>query len=98
MRKFNYDDNEDYREDVDRFFEDSQEQILTPEEYKALVENEQALQEFQLRLAHRDLNHRALRAAIRMCEKSFFWRFLFLDTRLKRIDRAYKKLRKLEEE
>lgn len=99
MRRFNYDDNEEYREDVDKFFgEGGEEQILTPEEYKALVENEQALQEFHLRLAHRDLNHRALRTAIRVCEKSWFWRFYSLDTRLKKIDRAYKKVRKLEEE
>ena len=97
MRRFNYDDNEEYREDVDKFFAEGQED-LSPEQYKAIMEQEMAIEQLQIRFVYRDLNHRVLRTAIRMCEKSFWWWFYSQDTRLRMIDRAYKRLRKLEEE
>lgn len=97
MRRFDYDENEEYREDVDKFFSEENGD-LSPEQYKAIMEEEQAFQQMQVRFVYRDLNHRVLRSAIRMCEKSFWWWFYSQDTRLRMIDRAYKRLRKLEEE
>jgi hypothetical protein len=97
MRRFNYDENEEYREDVDKFFSEEGGDI-SDEQYKAIMEEEMQLQQLQVRFVYRDLNHRVLRSAIRMCEKSFWWWFYSQDTRLRMIDRAYKRLRKLEEE
>ena len=97
MRRFNYDENDEYREDVDKFFGEDQ-QDISDAEYKAIMEQEQAIQQLQIRFVYRDLNHRMLRTAIRMCEKSFWWWFYSHNTRLKMIDKAYKQLRKLEEE
>lgn len=98
MRRFNYDENEEYREDVDKFFSEEGNGDLTDAQYKAIMEEEQHMQQLQIRFVYRDLNHRVLRSAIRMCEKSLWWWFYSQDTRLRMIDRAYRRLRKLEED
>lgn len=98
MRRFNYEDNDEYREDVDKFFSEEATGELTPEQYKQLMEEEQAFQQMQARLVYRDFNHRVLRSAIRMCEKSLWWWFYSQDTRLRLIENAYKRLKKLEED
>jgi Fe2+ or Zn2+ uptake regulation protein len=96
MRRFNNEDSDD-REDVDNFFNED-ESILTPEEYKKLAEEDQAIQQAQLNIVYRDLNRKLLARAISMCEKSFLWRFYSLETQLNQVSTVYKTLRKLEEE
>lgn len=98
MRRFNYDENDEYREDVDKFFNGQSESEIGDEQYKAIVEEEMAIQQLQIRFVQRDLNHRILRMAIRTCEKSIWWWFCRYTTKLKMIDAAYKQFRKLEEE
>lgn len=101
MRRFNYDDNDDYREDVDNFFNDEDGLVpdgLSEEEYKAIVEEEMAAQRMQIKIVYRDLNHRLLRTSIRACEKTFLWWFYSHDTKLKMIEKTYKQIKKLEEE
>jgi uncharacterized protein YPO0396 len=94
MRRFNYDDNENFRDEVDKFFgEDSD-----SSEYKEILEEEKMMQEIQMGFLHRDLNHRTLRAAIRACEKSFFWAFYSHNTRLKMISTTYSQFIQLEDE
>lgn len=94
MRRFDYDNNDDeYREDVDKFFNEDSD----ADRYEELVEEELALQEAQLDVAFRELNHRTLRAAIRICEKSFWWSFYSVKTRMKMINEAYSRLKKMEE-
>lgn len=95
MRRFDYDDND--RDDIDNFFNES-ESILTPEEYKKLAEEEQAIQHAQIGMVHRELNRKLLARSIFMCEKSFWWKFLSLEAQLERVTETYKRLRKLEEE
>lgn len=97
MRRFDYDDNEEYRDDVDKFF-DSDDDEVTPDEYKAMIAEEQEMQAAQIDLVHRDLNQRLLFRVTRMLEKSFLWRFKSLDARLDMIARTYRKLKKLEED
>lgn len=97
MRRFNYDDNDDYKEDVDSFFKDDNQDIS--EEYAAIAAaEEREIQEIQFKFVTRDLNHRMMRTAIRTCEKSFWWQFYFQDTKLRLIDKTYKKLKKLLED
>lgn len=97
-RRFN-DEEPDDREDVDNFFNDGQpESMLTPEEYKKLAEEEQAIQNQQIAIVHRDLNRKLLARAITLCENSFWWRFYSLETRLSQVSTTYKRLKKLEEE
>jgi len=99
MRRFNYDENEEYREDIDKFFsQELENEDLTDEQYKAIMEEEKAIQREQIDFVHRDLNHRMLRTSIRACEKSLWWRFYGHATKLKMIDITYKHFRDLEEE
>lgn len=94
MRRFDYDDNEEYREDVDNFFDSGSDEGITPDEYRAIVKQEQEMQAVQLNLAYRDMNSHLLCRAIKMLEKSFWWRFYSLDTRLKMIERTYHRLKR----
>ena len=96
MRRFDYDDND--RDDIENFFNESEESILTPEEYKKIAEEEQAIQHAQIGMVHRELNRKLLSRSIAMCEKSFWWKFLSLEAQLERVEETYKKLRKLEDE
>ena len=91
MRRFNYDDNDEFREDIDRFFNEE------VEKYEKLVEEEFALQEAQLDIAYREFNHKVMRTAVRICEKSFWWSFYSPTTRVKMILDTYAKLKKVDD-
>lgn len=105
MRRFEYDDNEEFREDVDKFFNNDDEDDDDGDgdgdgdgdKYEDMIEQEMAIQEAQLDVAYRELSHRTLRAAVRVCEKSFWWGFYSINTRMKMIAEAYHKLKNLEE-
>jgi len=100
MRRFNYEDNnEEYRKEVDNFFRDiGNESDITQEEYEAIMREEQEYVDLQHQIIRQELNHRLLRTAIRMVENSFWSRFYSFGTRLQMIDKAYRKLKKLEEQ
>jgi hypothetical protein len=91
MRRFNYDDNDEFREDIDKFFNDDE-----LDTYEELVSQEIAMQEAQIDLSYKDLNVRIMRTAVRICEKSFWWSFYSQPTRIKMIADTYKKLKSLE--
>lgn len=99
MRRFDYDDNEDYREDVDNFFdgEGDEAEGITPEEYRSIVKEEQQMQQMQLGLVHRELNDRLMFKTIKMLERGFWWRFYSVDTKLKMIEKAYRRMKKINE-
>lgn len=100
MRRFDYDENEDHREDVDGFLGGEGEEggeYLTPEQYQAIVEEDKALQKAQMDLVNRELNERLMGEAVKMLEKSWCWRFYSLDTKLRMIQRAFLKMRKIAE-
>lgn len=90
MRRFDYDDsdNEEFREDVDKFFQDN----------AMFFEDEDEEFRDSIDFVSRDLNLRCLRTCIRMLEKSFWWKFLSLSTRLKQINKAYKRLKTIQDE
>lgn len=97
MRRFNYEDNDEYREDVDKFFNEEKADIYS-EDYQSMLEEEHEIQQLQIKFVYRDWNQKLLRISIRTCEKSFWWRFLFQNTRLKMIEQTYRLLKKIEEE
>lgn len=92
MRRFNYEDNDDFREDIDKFFNEKEIPDIDEEQLQALMEQE----DIQIEFVYRDLNHRLLRTAIRTCEKSFWYWFCSQNTRLKMIEKAYEALKNLE--
>ena len=94
MRRFDYDENEEYREDVDKFFEADNE--ISPGQFNSIIREENEIQELQLEFVNRDLNYRILRSAIKMCEKTFFWSFRSHISRLNMIKETYNRFRELE--
>lgn len=92
MRRFDYDDNDD----GDDFFEEA-ENILNADDYKKLVEEDQAIQRAQIETVNRELNRKLLVRSITFCEKYFLWNFLSLESQLNRIEKAYLSLKKIEE-
>ena len=92
MRRFNYDDNDEFRDDIDKFFNDNE-----PDTYEEFVKEEIALQEAHLDISYREINIRIMRTAVRICEKSFWWSFYSHPTRIKMIADTYKKLKSLED-
>lgn len=99
MRRFDYDENEDYQDGVDNFFDEEDEDFedVTPEWTKAMVEEDIKIQQLHVSLAYRELNDRLLANAIQVVENSFWWKFYSLSTRLKMISQAYETLKTLEE-
>lgn len=95
MRRFEFNDDEDNFEEEP--FSEEAEAILTPEEYKALLEEDQAWQAWQMAMVQRELNSRLLWRVIKTLEKSFFWRFYSVETKLTMTEAMYKRLHTLEE-
>ena len=95
MRQFNYDDNDEFRDDIDKFFEDHDDE--SSGDYENFLKEEFAVQEAKIAIQNRELNLKIMRTAIRMCEKTFLWSFYSIPTRMKMISETYKKLRKLED-
>lgn len=95
MRRFNYDDNDEFPDDADQFSNDKNHEPNNG--YEDYLAEEFALQEARINIQHRQIDFRMMRAAIKLCENTFMWSFYSLPTRLKMISDTYKKLRKLEE-
>jgi hypothetical protein len=99
MRRFNYDENEDSREEVDNFFNgDGDLNGNDFGDFDDFIDDDEIMQELQYEILSREANNRLLKTTIRMCEKSFWWRFYSVDKKIEHIEKVYNKLRKLEEE
>jgi hypothetical protein len=94
MGRFDENSNEEEFQPNDDFYEPENEEN---EEEHSLSEQEYAefLQQMQIQLAESDLNQKLLSKSIRVLEKSFFWRFRLMETKLRLIARVYKSLQKL---
>jgi hypothetical protein len=97
MRNFDYDNNDEYRDEVDRFFDDDDD-ALSMEEYRAIVEQENIQNNINYKIVQNDLNHKKLLLAIRLLKSSFWWKFYSLNTRLYLIEKVYKKFISLGQE
>lgn len=85
MRRFDFEENNDEnKDDVDKFFDENEDEVSDVQ--------------IELSFAYRDLNQKLLSNVIQVCQKSLFWRFYSLTTRLMMIRVAYENLKKLEEE
>ena len=83
MRFFEYDDNEEYQEEIDGFFDEMSEEELF------------LLESAQMNFTSQDSNQKLLWMAIRILEKSFFWKFRKKATKLKMIESTYESLIKI---
>lgn len=94
MRRFDYDSNDEYRDDVDSFFDDEEydeDEYEDEEEYRHLS----IIEMVHADLASMDLDQRLLAMAIKVAEGTWFWKFLPVATKLKRIVEAYATLNML---
>lgn len=83
MRNFDYEDNDEFKHEIDRFFDDDEAEFLN-EEYK-----EEILHAMQLEIEENNLNLKLLQTSIKMLEKSIWWRFYSFKTKLKMIGKVY---------
>jgi hypothetical protein len=88
MRRFDYDNSDEYRDDIDQFFGDEDDD----EEYELGV-----IEMLQANFVAFDLNRKLLKTAIKMAERSFLWRFWPIRWKLKAISDTYYTLNSLVE-
>lgn len=94
MRRFNFDEDDPDRDEIERFLEseEGQQFVISPDQYKDLIEEELALYHVKYQHEQQKNNFKILLASINLLKKSFWWRFQSLDTKLNRIEKTYKKL------
>lgn len=89
MRRFNYGENEDYRDD-NKFFEDEDHEEYDEYEGDDRYEEEVNLLEIiHINLEAIDINRRILSSAIKIAEKSFLWRLWPINWKLNVISNIY---------
>ena len=96
MREFDYDGNEDFQNDIDNFWKDSDDDDEEDEYEDDMDDGEflgyskqEVLRAMELELVEREIDLKMLKLAIEMSEKSFWWRFYSLETRLRIIAKSY---------
>ena len=95
MKRFDYDENEDFKDDGSPFYGPENEGDISPEEYAEMMRRQDTLSLMQIELANLDLRQRLLFKATKMLEKSFWWKFKSAKVRLAEISLAYHTLRML---
>ena len=89
MRKYNYDENEDFQEEIDNFFNNDGSDMSESQEYD--------LAQSQLELVNREQNERFFFRTIRFLEKSFWWRFRSHKSKLKLIQETLDQFKQINE-
>jgi hypothetical protein len=97
MRRFDFDEDDPDKEEIERFLEseDGQQFVISPEQYKDLIEEELTLYQTKFQHEQQKNNFKVLLVAINLLKKSFWWKFYSLNTKLKSIERTYKSLTEL---
>jgi len=92
MRRFDFEDDDPEREEIERFLNaDSQEYLITPEEYRGILEDEMGLYEAKFRESNQRLKYKILLHSINLLKSSFFWKFYSLNTKLIQIEKVFNK-------
>lgn len=66
--------------------------------YQNLIEQENEIYKEHLEIEEKALREKLLFRAIKICEKSFFWKFFSNETRLNLVERTFKKFKRLVED
>jgi hypothetical protein len=94
MRRFDFEEEEP--EDYENFLNsESQEYLITPEEYKSILEQEKSLYDAKFGDTNKKLKYRILVESLRLLRSSFFWKFYSLNTKLIQIEKVFNKLKQL---
>jgi len=89
MRRFEYDDSDDFfRDDLENFFDEEEHEHFS-------VPKGELINVLQLDLVEADLNMKLLSLSVRTLEKTFLWKFRSPKTKIKMISEMYKEMVKL---
>ncbi len=83
MRRFNYDDHEDFKEEIDNFW------LGEDDSDEPYVEKGDIINMLQIDMVEYELNQRTLATAFNLCKSSFLWRFRSLASKLKMLKQVY---------
>ncbi len=98
MRYFPYDDNDDYKEEIDRFFsEDEEDDDVEGDEDIFILDDDidldsLSLLNYKTKSIWVDVDADILEFAIQILENSFFWKFRTRKTKLKLLKKTYYEL------
>ena len=93
MRNFGNEEPDEFR--LDGFFDMDEN---NQDEFEHLNDGSEIIGFAQIDLMAFQLNQKLLKKAVDLAEKSLFWRFRSLETKLKKIETIYQSLKKLLEE
>jgi hypothetical protein len=74
----------EYEEDDDNF-----EDFLESSDYKSLLNQQNALEGFNLHLQEKKISTNILETSIKVCEKDLFWKFYRVNTKINKIRVVY---------
>lgn len=69
--------------------EDDFDEFPDNDDYKNLLNQQNALEGFHLHLLEKNISEKILSRSIRVCEKAFFWKFYSINSKLSAISRVY---------
>lgn len=93
MKRFNYEDDDDFKdEDIPDIDGDGEELSM---EYLQILEKRELIEAVKLQQAQKELNYLILNKSIKYLEKSWFWRFKSLKTKLNLIIETYQTFKTL---
>lgn len=93
MKRFNYEDDDFKDEDFPNVNDDGEEELNA--EYLQILEKRELIEAIKLQITQKELNLAILINAIQYLEKSWFWKFKFLKTKLNLIVETYQTFKAL---
>ena len=95
MKRYDFDENDNSKDDYDDFSEEEGDFIDDDDEdddemqEHDFLENEEMLRELEISFQEAQNKQKTISQAIKICSQSFFWRFYSNQTKLKMIEQCY---------
>jgi len=98
MKRYDFDENDNSKDDHDDFSEEEGDFIDDDDDEMQehdFLENEEMLRELEISFQETQNKQKTISQAIKICSQSFFWRFYSNQTKLKMIEQCYYRLTEL---
>tara|TARA_Y100000034_G_scaffold40932_1_gene50380 strand:- start:1573 stop:1908 length:336 start_codon:yes stop_codon:yes gene_type:complete len=90
MRRFNYDDHDDFKEEIDNFWPgDTDSPFGYDPDDEPYIEKGDIINMLQIDMVEYELNQRILTAAYKLCKSSFWWRFRTVKSKIAMVKFVY---------
>lgn len=93
MKRFNYEDDDFKDEDFPNIDGDSEEELNA--EYLQILDKRELIEAIKLQIIQKEVNLAVLNKTVRYLEKTWFWRFKSLQTKLNLIVETYQTFKAL---